>query len=717
MPLVHCAGPDLCSEGFQYASARFALNSTATKLATVQFEFSYLSSPEQVRTCCHVAQRIESQHQKRLFMPKIQNSPMLGAARTALVMAGVLIFIFSVTRLGLMLYSGVQAVPLSMWPAVMAKGLLFDLLVTAVLIAPVLAYEALLPNRWRGHKLHRSARWVFIILAISLLLFGAVAEATFWIEFYTRFNFIAVDYLLYTQEVIGNIRQSYPVPLILLGIALLAAAISFSLRGMLNKTAPAPLLLAHRAGLVAIAIALPLASYSLANVDNMQGFNNSYADELSGNGLMTLTAAMRRNELDYDKFYLTMPQAQANTILKGLGVEREPLTEALKPDPPEDRADDVTPFSRPPKNVVLISVESLSASFSGAYGAANSFTPQLDAIASLGLKFDQVFATGTRTVRGLEALSLGTPPVPGQAIVRRPNNEHLATLGEILKPQGIQPYFFYGGYGYFDNMNAYFDANSYQVVDRTSIPKESVMFENVWGVADEVLFNHAIITLNQNQAQNKPFFAQIMTTTNHRPFTYPDGRISIPSPGGREGAVRYTDYAIGKFLKDAAAQPWFKDTLFVIVADHCASVAGKSKLPVENYRIPLVFYAPDMLKPAVFPHLVSQIDLAPTLVEVLGKSGDDHFFGRSVFEAPPHLSRAFISNYQELGYLRNNTLTVLSPRQKVSSFVIDPVTLQATPAEPNQTFVNEAVAYYQTASRAFKMGALRISQVPAARKR
>ena len=154
------------------------------------------------------------------------------------------------------------------------------------------------------------------------------------------------------------------------------------------------------------------------------------------------------------------------------------------------------PFSRSPRNVILISVESLSAEFLGAYGSKKGLTPNLDRLAAEGLKFEHAYATGTRTVRGLEALSLGTPPIPGQAILRRPNNDHLTTIGQFLKYQGFVPYFIYGGYGYFDNMNAFFEANDYAVLDRVDFPKDSIPFENVWGVADEALFGNALRILD-----------------------------------------------------------------------------------------------------------------------------------------------------------------------------------------------------------------------------
>ena len=637
---------------------------------------------------------------RQRFLRKLPQIPLLVGA--------LIIAIYAATRLALALYTGTAAAPLSLWPIIFAKGLWFDLAVASILLVPVFLYEALLPNRWRASRLHRALRFFWLWLSASLLLFGAVAEITFWLEFSTRFNFIAVDYLVYTQEVIGNIRQSYPIPWILAGIGLLAALIVWGIQQWIRHADSSALTRSQRFGLAAAAIILPTLAMFSANIDQMEGQSNNFAAELSGNGLFTFSAAMRRNELDYDKFYRTIPQETANAILRTLGVERKLLSEALQPDA-DDPATDQIPFSKRPRNVILISVESLSAEFVGAYGAAKGLTPNLDALARQGMKFERVFATGTRTVRGLEALSIGTPPIPGQSIVRRPHNEHLASVGEILNHQGFSAFFFYGGYGYFDNMNAYFRSNDYRVVDRTDFPKESVMFENVWGVADEALFDNVLRTFDAKGATDKPFFAQIMTTTNHRPYTYPNGRIDIPSPGGRDGAVKYTDYAIGKFIRDAKSKPWFKDTLFVIVADHCASVSGKTKLPVNNYHIPLVFYAPALLKPGSFAPMVSQIDIAPSLIEILGKEGDDHFFGRSFFEKGPVPERAFISNYQELGYLKNGILTVLMPKQRVESFRVDPITYASTPTAVDQQLLAEAIAYYQTASTAFKSGALKES--------
>ncbi len=621
------------------------------------------------------------------------------------LMALVLLAIYTATRIGLALYTGTDSAPLRLWPGIFAKGLWFDLAVASVLLAPVFLYEALLPNRWRASRLHRALRLFWMWFSVSLLLFGAVAEFTFWLEFSTRFNFIAVDYLIYTHEVIGNIRQSYPVGWIFAAIGVLAALIVWMIQKWVRHADSASLTRKQRFSLAAAAVIVPTLAMLSANIDQMEGQGNSFATELSGNGLFTFAAAMRRNELDYDKFYRTIPEDVAEATLRKLGVERTPKSAALSAGAPESAAS-LAFFSKRPRNVILITVESLSAEYMGAYGASTGLTPNLDAITRDGLKFERLFATGTRTVRGLEATSLGTPPIPGQAIVHRPNNEHLATIGELLKQQGFSTFFFYGGYGYFDNMNAYYRANDYRVVDRTDFPKASIMFENVWGVADESLFNNVLQFFDAKSETDKPFFAQIMTTSNHRPYTYPDGRIDIPSPGGRDGAVKYTDYAIGKFIRDAKSKPWFKDTLFVIVADHCASVAGKTKLPVDRYHIPLIFYAPELLKPARYAPILSQIDIPPTLIDVLGMKGSNLFYGHSAFASAPIAERAFISNYQELGYLKNGILTVLSPKQRVESFSVDPKTYASTPTAIDPQLLTEAIAYYQTASEAYKSGTL-----------
>jgi len=626
----------------------------------------------------------------------------------ALFISGIALAIWFLLRIVLSLQVGLSQITLSELAGIFLKGLWFDIAALGYLIVPWVLFSAVLPDKLRTKAWVNNARWTMAFLVTFGLVFGAVSEFIFWQEFTTRFNFIAVDYLIYTNEVIGNIRESYPVPLILLGIALLVMTVLFMLSRWVRfdtEQRPVP----KKLGLISAAVALPLMSYQFANVDQMEFSKNAYANELAGNGLFSFSAAARRNELDYDKFYKTIPPAQALRVLKSVGVDRKTTHAVLSAD--SNKAQDVMalgPFKRRPKNVVLISVESLSASYLGTYGNEENLTPYLDKLAKESLVFDKLFATGTRTVRGLDALSIAIPPIPGQAIVHRPNADHLATIGELLEAKHYSTFFIYGGYGVFDSMNTYFRGNDYKVVDRTDFDKSTIQSENVWGVDDESLFKNSLRIFDENVKTEKPFFAHIMTTSNHRPYTFPEGKIDLPQ-GNRKGAVKYTDYAIGQFIEQAKTKPWFKDTLFVVVADHCASVAGKTKLPVEKYHIPLFFYAPDLLPAGHFSRIASQIDIVPTLLDLLGTSGAEHFYGQSMFEAAAKKApeRAFISNYQALGYYKNDTLVVLSPKQAVETYRVNPETLEADLANGNQSLVNEAVSYYQTTASAYKHGDLK----------
>ncbi len=621
--------------------------------------------------------------------------------------------IWLLLRVVLLLDVGIQQLSIVEVMQAFIVGAWFDLNALVFLSAPFLLIAILVPNKLRTKSWFPLLCWISAWAVLFSLIFGAVSEYIFWQEFTTRFNFIAVDYLIYTHEVIGNIQESYPVPLILsaiAGIGLVIVLLASRFVTLDNN----PFSVKRKALLLFLTLVIPIISFKLANVDQMEFSKNAYANELSGNGLFSFSAAARRNELDYDKFYKTIPQSEALNILKGVGLERKPvpkITEIAA----DNKTDKVTeaaalgPFKRRPKNVILISVESLSAEYVGAYGSKENLTPVLDKMAQESLVFDKLFATGTRTVRGLDALSIGIPPIPGQAIVHRPDNEHLATIGEFLRQQNYETFFIYGGYGVFDNMNNYFRSNNYKVVDRTDFDKNTIQAENVWGVDDESLFENSINILDKNAGSKKPFFAHIMTTTNHRPFTFPEGKIDLPQ-GKRAGAVKYTDYAIGKLIEKAKTKPWFKDTLFVIVADHCASVAGKTKLPVAKYHIPLFFYAPDILPAGHFSRVASQIDIVPTLLDVLGAKGEQQFYGQSMFKAVAQNApeRAFISNYQQLGYYKNNMLIALSPKKKAEAYKIDPVTFDEVPTEVNTDLLNEAIAYYQSANRDFKSGALKL---------
>jgi len=578
-------------------------------------------------------------------------------------------------------------------------GFFYDLVNAAYVCIPIMLYLWFVPGRIYNKAWHRFVLYGIFSVLTFLLLFNAVSEWFFWDEFNTRFNFIAVDYLVYTTEVIGNIQQSYPIGRIVMAIGIISLLFVYSLKNKIKGSNIYQTPFWQRTKFVGLyAILLVVILFSVTNKQHRFS-DNAYVNELAGNGLYELFAAYRNNELDYDQFYKRIDSKAAFALVHQLLK----TSDAEFVDSNSESIDrQISNVGEEKKlNVVLISVESFSADFMASFGNQQGITPFLDSLAQQSLLFTNLYATGTRTVRGLEALSLCVPPTPGQSIVRRPKNEALFSLGKVFNEKGYESKYIYGGYGYFDNMSYFFGNNGYSVVDRSAIADEDIDYENVWGVADENLFELAGLEMDKSSTE-KPVFAHIMTTSNHRPYTYPEGRIDIPSHTSRQGAVKYTDYAIGKFIKESSKKPWFNNTLFVIVADHCASSAGKTELPVSKYHIPMLIYAPSHIVPGRMKRLMSQIDIGPTLLGLLNFSYASKFYGYDMFKLEPGRERAFISTYQSLGYIKGDKLIVLSPQLKVESFTVSGK--EQIKAKPDQNTINEAIAWYQTASYSFTHG-------------
>lgn len=539
--------------------------------------------------------------------------------------------------------------------------------------------------------------YFLFFIAIFLLCFNAVSEYFFWDEFTSRYNFIAVDYLVYTNEVIGNIQESYPIVPIVVIIAAISLVIFFSVKKYLDRAVTLPSNFKTRSvtGLLSVSLALLFFFCVSSNWKNFS--NNETANEIAGNGIYDFFKAYRNNELDYYKFFKTIPDKEAFTIL------RNELSEPYSKFTSNDVFDLEREISYPAKeqkyNVVLISVESLSADYLGFFGNKYNVTPYLDSLIPHSLFFKNLYSSGTRTVRGLEALSLSIPPTPGQSLVKRPGNENLFSIASVFRSKGYINQYIYGGYSYFDNMQQFFGSNGYEVIDRSAIKSKDIQYQNIWGVCDEDAFKLALEKFDEDHATGKPFFAQVMTVSNHRPYTYPENKIDIPpSTQSREGAVKYTDYSINYFLQQARTKPWFNNTIFVIVSDHCASVAGNVSLPVPSYHIPMWIYAPGIIQPRIEERLTAQIDIVPTILGLLNMNYKSKFFGKDVLNSTKGNETAFISTYQGLGMLTRNDLVIQRPPKEVKAYVPDFVSGQSKETAAKDTVIKKAIAYYQCAS-------------------
>jgi phosphoglycerol transferase MdoB-like AlkP superfamily enzyme len=615
-----------------------------------------------------------------------------------------------------MSFVGVSLNPLNLlWSY--GAGLFMDTVAFSYFMIPFVLFLTFVSDRIFNSKIHQWIAYSIYFITFYILLFNGVSEFFFWEEFGVRYNFIAVDYLVYTTEVLGNIKESYPMPLLISGILIADIALTYFVvkKKLLAVSFESKSIRKQRisSGLVLLAIAV--VSFILIKNTTVEITKNRYNNELAKNGIHSLFSAFLNNDLDYETFYATQSNEenfkQLRTLLKSENSE-------FLSNEPFDISRQITNSGEEKRyNVVFITVESLSAEFMGfkrnkkenitdyngnVTNYKGNISPYLDAIADSSLLFTNLYAIGTRTIYGLEAATLGAPPKPGQSVIKRPNNENMFSLGQIFKARGYHLKYIYGGYGYFDNMNHYFSNNGYEIVDRNDLRKEEITFANTWGVCDQDLFNRTLKECDKSFATGKPFLNMVMTTSNHRPFTYPEGVIDIPTHTSRAGGVKYCDFAIGEFIQKARLKPWFKNTLFVILADHCAGSAGKAELPFMEYQIPLIIYNPGLVSPQQISKLCSQIDVAPTLMGVMNWSYKSKFFGKDILKMTPEEERAFISNYQKLGYIKNDRLTILSPQQKITHYKINPQTGEMKTEAMDQDLQKEAIIYYQSANYVYK---------------
>ena len=499
---------------------------------------------------------------------------------------------------------------------------------------------------------------ITIFLFVLLIIQNAVSEFFFWNEFGVRYNFIAVDYLVYTNAVIGNIMESYSVVPLFASVGILAFAGTYIIIKKSKTYLDYLPDFSSKLKIIVLQIILFCSAlYLLPTITSQQNSANVFANELQSNGLQKFYIAFSNSELDYFEFYETLPENELAQFEAIVNVNYNNNTNTITSEGTEIK-----------KNVVLITVESLSEEFMKHYGNQNNITPFLDQLAEESLFFTNLYATGNRTVRGLEAVTLCLPPTPGESVVKRKDNKNKFTTGSVFQSKGYTTKFLYGGDAYFDNMQNFFGGNGYDVIDKSNLKLNEISFSNIWGVCDEDMAKKAIQVMNEEAKTGKPFFNHWMTVSNHRPFTYPEGKISISGTAkSREGGVMYTDYALKQFFEMAKKQAWFKNTVFVIVADHCASSSGKTELPMDKYRIPAFIYAPGFIEPQKIDKLVSQIDLMPTVIGILNFKYESKFFGKDVLKTN-YIPRAFIATYQDLGYIKDDVLTIISPLKKLKQF-------------------------------------------------
>jgi phosphoglycerol transferase MdoB-like AlkP superfamily enzyme len=600
----------------------------------------------------------------------------LGPYRVFAIFALLVFALLTVSRIGLLIWQWPRVEGLGNVGWMLIQGVRADfilvglLLAVPVLLAPFLALPQLL-RWWRGFAL------IWCLVALTLVIFIELSTPSFIAQYDIRPNRLYIEYLKYPKEVFSTLWQGFRVPLIG-GTVLTILLVWFGVR----------ILAAQAQRMQSFSVAKLLITWPLVVIMVFISIRSTFDHRPANPALFAITSDSLVNSLiinsPYSVFYAaySLRHEARSSEIYGKLAEDEMVKLALdwpwlkdyqfnNPNYPTLHQQQATVQRDKPLNLVIVLQESLGATFVESLGGL-PVTPELEKLKSDGIWFEQLYATGTRSVRGIEAVVAGYSPTPAQSTVKLANSQYnFTTVASILKSQGYQTQFVYGGEAHFDNMRSFFTGNGFsQVVDIKQIKQPK--FVGSWGASDEDLFNTAHQQLELLHQQGKPFLSLIFTSSNHEPFEFPDGRIELHEQPQNtvNNAVKYADWAMGQFFQKAKASAYWQDTLFLIVADHDNRVYGSNLIPLEKFKIPGLILGADV-KPERLQVMASQVDLVPTLLSMMGVSSCHPMMGRDFTLDRTSPGRALIQFDQYFALMQGKELTILKPNQEVQMATYD----------------------------------------------
>jgi phosphoglycerol transferase MdoB-like AlkP superfamily enzyme len=601
-----------------------------------------------------------------------------------------------VLRLVLFLRFGPPA-PASATVSLFLTGFARDFPVAVWLSLPAIFWFLLFLNnsvsRWR-----RSIFWTLSFIFWFAQIFLLFVEYFFFEEFRSRFTTVAVDYLQYPNEVFVNIWDSYHVGLVMLFCVLVALAWVWLARKLFGAIWGSPFhsrRAACRYGALAVVVCglAPLLMIGAALAGIMPAplqlksprlTEDRSFNEIANNGQLAFFSAALTHHLDYLAFYKNLDKTLAYQRVRQL--LETPATQFSSRTDSIERLISGDP-ARPRLNVIILLEESFGSEFWGCLGRKNTLTPEMDALANQqGILFTNLYASGNRTVRGMEGVLSSFPPLPGESIVKREFSDNVETIARVLKRDDYSTIFLYGGRGVFDGMRSFAVRNGY---DRFIEQKhfDYPTFTTAWGVCDEDLFARSIEEFRQLSKSGKPFFATVLSVSNHKPYTYPRGRIpEDPDQRRRGNAVKYSDFALGEFFRAAKKESFWTNTIFAVVADHGARVYGEQSIPIHSYEIPLLILGPAVTRnPTRVGQLGCSLDVAPTLLGLIGRPYTSTFFGQDLLQSPPVPGRALLNHNRDIGMLARERLVVLGLMSNEEFYYGDPKAREMQPLRAPNT--------------------------------
>ena len=586
-------------------------------------------------------------------------------------------------------------------------GLRIDLVMLCYWMIPALLMLLILPLRVRA-----MCAAVWLALGFTLLAFMEAVTPGFIAQYDLRPNRLFVEYLQYPQEVFGMLLGGFLLET-LCGLAVLVLAPWLSLRA-LTRAAPASAVASTWwLRVLVLVLLLPLlvlgARGTLRHRPINPGFtafsSDALLNDLTLNSLYSVAYAVRamRNEVDASRLYPPLPDAVVFAeVRRAMGL---PDAQFLSSEYPTWHLQ--TPSATAPRlrNLVIVLEESLGAQYVGTLGGDN-LTPAFDALAAQGWLLEELYATGTRSVRGIEAVVTGFVPTPARSVVKLPRSQQgFFTLASLLRERGYDTSFIYGGEGHFDNMASFFLGNGFErVVDRRHYANPEFM--GSWGVSDGDLLRKAHEEFSRLHATGEPFFSLVFSSSNHTPYDYPLNAITPVEqpPNTKRNAIRYADHALGEFFALARASDYWDDTLFLVVADHDDRVFGRQLVPVEHFRIPGLLIGKD-IPVQRDARVLSQLDLPPTLLSLLGIAAEHPMVGRDITQLPPaYEGRAIMQYGDNQAYWRGDQVVVLQPDKAPQTFRFQREGFTFGPPIANPELEREALAHALWGSLAYRRG-------------
>ncbi|WP_442593336.1 LTA synthase family protein [Parapusillimonas sp. JC17] len=553
-----------------------------------------------------------------------------------------------------------------MW-SILRGGLRIDAHLIAICVAP-----AVLVAPWlSGSNVAAAVIGAWFQMAWILICLLELSTPLFIVEYDTRPNRLYVDYLKHPREVCGMIWKGYKTVAVLVVAGLLFLSVmgrflftawgpGFSPSGLIEQSG---ILLASSL-LVSLAIRGTLRHRPI-NPSTVAFCSDPLLNALALNSLYSVAYAVysMKNERSPADAYGELPEQEVIALIRRQAFMSPTIDSAQIPT--LHKHGSVTVHRDPtPRHIVLIVEESLGAKYTGHLGGL-PLTPNLDALSDEAWTFTRAYATGTRSVRGLEALVAGFPPSLSDAVLRLPGAQsRFFTLAHLLKNQGYRSRFIYGGEAHFDNMKGFFLGNGFEELHDLETFRHP-KFVGTWGVSDEDMFDRLHTLLSERSVQ--PTFTLAFSVSNHSPWEYPSGRI-LPQgePATVENTVRYADWALGRFFEQARRSSYWDNTLFLVVADHEARVGGQQLVPVKYFHIPAMILGGGV-KPRVDKRIVSQIDLPVTLLSMLGIETEHPMIGHDLTDRQAG-GRALMQYGENFGYLKGDQLVVLEPNRPATQW-------------------------------------------------